>query len=118
MGKARTISDIPNQTINMLTEKTTLVDADNLTLADSEDSNIGKRITWANIKAMIKGYTDTLYMALTGAQTIAGVKTFSSSPIIPTPTNATDTANKSYVDGAKDLVANGYKKTATYRGIC
>jgi hypothetical protein len=35
-----------------------------------------------------------------GAQTLAGVKTFSSSPIVPTPTNATDAANKAYVDAA------------------
>jgi hypothetical protein len=36
----------------------------------------------------------------TGAQTLAGVKTFSSSPVVPTPTNATDAANKAYVDNA------------------
>jgi hypothetical protein len=35
---------------------------------------------------------------LTGSETVAGIKTFSSSPIVPTPTNATDTANKAYVD--------------------
>lgn len=34
-----------------------------------------------------------------GNETIAGVKTFSSSPIVPTPTTATQAANKSYVDG-------------------
>ena len=33
-----------------------------------------------------------------GDETIAGVKTFTSSPIVPTPTNATDAANKEYVD--------------------
>jgi hypothetical protein len=37
---------------------------------------------------------------LTGAQTVAGVKTFSSSPIVPTPGSGTDAANKSYVDTA------------------
>lgn len=34
-----------------------------------------------------------------GDETIAGVKTFSSSPIAPTPTTATQVAIKSYVDG-------------------
>ena len=34
----------------------------------------------------------------TGAQTIAGVKTFSDSPIVPTPTTNTQAANKNYVD--------------------
>lgn len=37
---------------------------------------------------------------LTGNQTIAGVKTFSSSPIVPTPTADTQAANKAYVDSA------------------
>lgn len=35
----------------------------------------------------------------TGDQSIAGVKTFNSSPIVPTPTTNTQTANKVYVDG-------------------
>jgi len=35
-----------------------------------------------------------------GDQTIAGVKTFSSSPIVPTPTTNTQAANKLYVDSA------------------
>lgn len=34
----------------------------------------------------------------TGDETVAGVKTFSSSPIVPTPSNGTDAANKDYVD--------------------
>jgi len=37
---------------------------------------------------------------VTGDQTIAGVKTFTSSPIVPTPSAATEAANKSYVDAA------------------
>lgn len=42
------------------------------------------------------------------AQTIAGVKTFSNSPVVPTPTNATDAANKTYVD----TVVSGYTQKA------
>lgn len=34
-----------------------------------------------------------------GAQTIAGIKTFSSSPVVPTPTASTDAATKGYADG-------------------
>ena len=37
---------------------------------------------------------------LTGNQTVAGVKTFSSSPVIPTPTANNQAANKAYVDAA------------------
>lgn len=41
--------------------------------------------------------TDTVN--LTGNQTVAGIKTFSLSPIVPTPTTSTQVANKAYVDG-------------------
>jgi len=37
-------------------------------------------------------------MHTTGAESVAGVKTFASSPVVPTPTNGTDAANKTYVD--------------------
>ena len=46
---------------------------------------------------------------LSGNETIAGVKTFSSSPIVPTPTTGTQAANKSYVDG----YLSGYEPTIT-----
>ena len=42
--------------------------------------------------------SDDTAVKLTGDQTIAGVKTFSSSPIVPTPTATTQAANKAYVD--------------------
>jgi hypothetical protein len=35
----------------------------------------------------------------TGDETITGIKTFSSSPIVPTPSSGTQAANKTYVDG-------------------
>lgn len=82
------------------TEKTTPVDADTFAITDSADSNATKRLSWANLKATLKTYFDTLYVALTGDQTIAGIKTFSSSPIVPTPTTSTQAANKSYVDSS------------------
>jgi len=63
--------------INNATSKTTPVDADELALADSAASYVLKKLTWANLKATLKTYLDTLYVALTGNQTIAGNKTFS-----------------------------------------
>lgn len=36
----------------------------------------------------------------TGNETVAGIKTFSASPIVPTPTTASQAAPKSYVDNA------------------
>jgi hypothetical protein len=44
---------------------------------------------------------NSTYVALTGNQTVAGVKTFSSSPVVPlTPTTTTQAASKGYVDTA------------------
>jgi hypothetical protein len=43
------------------TSKATPVDADELPLVDSAASNVLKKLTWANLKATIKTYTDTLY---------------------------------------------------------
>jgi len=57
--------------------KTTPIDADSFNLVDSADSNAAKRVTGTNLKAYLKTYLDTLYVALTGDQTIAGAKTFS-----------------------------------------
>jgi len=41
--------------------KTTPIDADSVPLVDSADSNALKKVTWANIKATLKTYCDTLY---------------------------------------------------------
>lgn len=41
---------------------------------------------------------DSTVVRTSGAQTVAGVKTFSSSPIVPTPTLDTQAASKGYVD--------------------
>ncbi|MEJ5317826.1 MAG: hypothetical protein WHS63_12515, partial [Tenuifilum sp.] len=49
------------------TAKTTPVDADSMGLSDSEASNLMKKLTWANLKAALKGYFDTLYTTLTSA---------------------------------------------------
>lgn len=56
------------------TAKTTPIDADTIPLSDSADSNTIKKVTWANIKATWKAYTDTLYQALNANLTaIAGL---------------------------------------------
>lgn len=47
-------------------EKTTPVDADELPLVDSEDGWSLKKLTWANLKATLKAYFDTLYLSLSG----------------------------------------------------
>lgn len=59
--------------------------------------------------------TDTAVVHNTGAETVAGVKTFSSSPVVPTPTTGTQAANKTYVDS---VAASGAPDaTTTTKGI-
>ncbi len=47
------------------TSKPTPVDADELPLVDSAASNVLKKLTWANVKATLKTYFDTLYLSTT-----------------------------------------------------
>lgn len=63
-----------------------------------------------------KNYVDSNFVGLSGNQTIAGVKTFESSPIVPEPTNNTDAANKKYVNDQIEagLASLGY--VFNYRG--
>ena len=55
--------------------------------------------------------SDSTAVKLTGNETIAGIKTFSSSPMVPTPTTNTQATNKAYVDGKysgfKNYIING-----------
>jgi hypothetical protein len=44
--------------------------------------------------------SDSAVVHNTGAETVAGVKTFASSPVVPTPSGSTDVTNKTYVDTA------------------
>lgn len=48
------------------TDKSTPVDADYLGLMDSAASNILKKLSWANVKATLKTYFDSLYSSLGG----------------------------------------------------
>lgn len=54
------------------TGKTTPVDADELPLVDSAASNGLKKLTWANLKATLKTYFDTLYAPLTQPFSLSG----------------------------------------------
>lgn len=67
---------------NGLTAKTTPVDADTVNVVDSADSNKAKKVTWANVKATLKTYFDTLYQSALGytAENIANKATSLSSP--------------------------------------
>lgn len=62
-----------------LTAKTTPIDADQIAIVDSADSNNAKKVTFTNLKVFLKTYFDTLYTAagtaitsLTGDVTTSG----------------------------------------------
>jgi hypothetical protein len=64
--------------LNDQTAKTTLVDADVVAIADSEASNVNKKITWANFKAAFPAASDTVAGKVelaTSAETITGTDT-------------------------------------------
>ena len=69
-------ADVTNATtvgtaIHGATGKTTPVDADTMPLIDSAASNVLKKVTWANIKATLKSYFDTLYRSVSTAINLA-----------------------------------------------
>lgn len=65
------VTDAANvgSSIHGVAAKTTPVDADTVPLIDSADSNVLKKLSWANIKTTLKTYFDTLYA--TGSHTHA-----------------------------------------------
>ena len=58
---------------------------------------------------------DSAVVHTSGAETVAGIKTFSSSPVVPTPTAPTQAANKTYVDGVAS--AGAPDATPSTKGI-
>lgn len=70
------------------------------------------KLTWIKNETIVELGTDVpqllkSFVDIYSAQTIEGIKTFSSSPVVPTPVGSTDAANKAYVD----LVAGGIATT-------
>ncbi len=79
------------------TSKTTPVDADELPLVDSAASNVLKKLTWANLKATIKAYTDTLYPS--GSGTSTGTNTGDQTSVSGNAGTATKLATARNIDG-------------------
>ena len=56
-----------------------------------------------------------LFVSQSGDETITGIKTFLSSPIVPTPTTGTQAANKAYADGL--AIAGSPDSSTSTKGI-
>lgn len=56
---------------------------------------------------------DSAVVHNTGAETVAGTKTFSSSPVVPTPTLGSQAANKTYTDSVGAFAADRANHTGT-----
>ena len=92
------------------------IEINNLTLKDTGAAGTYRKVTTDSKGRVISGesattiaeyeitdaYTKTevenLFVGVSGDQTVDGVKTFTSSPIVPTPTAVNQAVNKQYVD--------------------
>lgn len=93
--------DTPGQTTakwNTVQSNLSYVPEDVANKSTNVTSDAASDTKYPSVKA-VKTYADKK-VSLTGNETIEDVKTFSSSPIVPTPTSDTDAANKAYVDSA------------------
>lgn len=107
------------ETLPGATTKNDLVDADAIPVKDSEDGNKPKWWSWARIKVNMKAFFDGLYVALTGAQTIFGIKTFDSSPLVPNGATGNQAVNATQlgtaVIGAMPAATNALIPALTYK---
>ena len=89
------------ETLPETTTKSLLVDNDAVMVKDSADTYKPKWWSFANIKANLKSYFDTLYLRLADvSQTVAGTITFSKSPVVPNPTTSGQALNKGTGDSS------------------
>jgi len=96
--------------IHALTAKTSLTDLDEGVIADSAASFANKKITWANIKAAIKSYYDSVTATLTN-------KTLTS-PVINTPTGIVKgDVGLGNVDNTSDSTKDSATATLTNKTI-
>lgn len=82
------------------TAKATPVDADLIGLNDSAASNALKKLTWANVKATLKIYFDTLYAKVSGG-------TFTGAVTVP----SSFTVQKEGADGGQIVLEKGTAST-------
>jgi len=90
----------------------TLDTLNELAAALGDDANFATTVT----NSIATKADDNAVVKLTGNQTVAGIKTFSSSPVVPAPTTDLQAATKKYVDDAI-TGAGGYTDEAAQDAV-
>lgn len=89
------------------------IPSESLIAISSFMANVIQAVDAAEARSDIGAAADTAVVKLTGDQTIAGVKTFSSSPVIPAATTSTQATNKGQMDTAISTVVSAAVAPAT-----
>ena len=88
----------PNWFEDIEYSKNAIVKYEDVLYASKVDNNTALPTNATNWTIYDPSSLDSKFVKTTGNETIAGVKTFSSRPIVPTPTTNTQAVNKTYVD--------------------
>jgi hypothetical protein len=96
--------------VHAATGKTTPVDADEFGIVDSAASNVLKKLTWANLKATLKTYLDTVHAAI-GAITGSGL-TMATGKLLGRSTASTGAIEEITVGSGLSLSAGTLSATA------
>ncbi len=102
-GTLMEIMEIDPTTITAASSPITIITRGLKFTGDQSTSVAGNKLTWTKGDTIISLGTHVpqlleMIVRVIGDQSIDGVKTFTSSPIVPTPTTSTQVAHKNYVD--------------------
>lgn len=92
------------------------VPTESLIAISSFMANVIQAADAAEARSDIGAAADTAVVKLTGAQTVAGVKTFSSSPVIPDGAAAQNPISKAQLDAAVAAIARGLVRQSVLSG--
>lgn len=109
-------TSLSNQIHNAVS-KATPVDADELPIADSAASFGLKKLTWANLKATVKAYFDTIYATISSLSAYAPVSTTATLTGAQTLTNKNLSDSTTRIVNAADPTKSLYFSVAHSAGI-